>query len=1270
MGDAEDTDVSDSDLDALDPDDEVGGDAAPHPDFTFPSVLVGPATSDQFNTIEEWIRPIACWRLDDTRFEFDSSFLKPGAARELRLLAETREDHPGATLSLFGHADPVGDDVYNKALSGRRARAIYGLLTRDVDIWETLFKGDKKCAGDKWGRASLETMLVTVNRDPAEAADLETAARAGDRKALYRQYMDRLCGARLELKPDKDFLARGGNPDLRGDVQGCSEFNAVMRFSAAENAELSKPSNKAKRNSENVPNRRVVGFLFKERLRVDPGRWPCPAAEKGPEACRKRFFTDHVARRTNQSNRRLFADDRNTFECRFYHRLAIQSPCETSVLTSVQRMRVRLRLVYLDPTDKTREHPFPRGYRVTAVHPDGDSRTARVGDDGRVRFVIDRPKLSFLLKFDSAERLYFASADPKSSATPPDKLVAESDLEDAIKEGFRAFKVPHEWSTQDSDWPTVESPLFDKATGEFSGFENPDTGIGSIANPVKMVLDPHWQYLRWVYFDRSAKSQVNCLPMIVEGFRTAAGTPGEPDTRSNWATDTKQHQALPWIRQDRPLPDKDVLIQLQTDGKRRFIETQSGGSRRVVTVDPGGAADTVTTEFVDKPTVPGTRDGHPDRLRFYDLPQLWRSRGYFARLSQNNADVFDKMAAKPTSDAQPLTFSLDDMVLVDENLKAISWTPKDDRVAIFSNLLHLGIASGLHRPDANIPNLSQVPTLVTDRNYLADHPNWTRLIVMGGSLFDVFDRRVPDSKSASDVVGARAAVRWEDGANLGGPGTIVSNEVITPPTTPVAGSNQLAATMTQVQVYFSQTQARRKVGRVDLAILRCCDVEGDVEIAVNLHYLRLNFDFRPKPLTTQTTEPTKLPAPDANFVKVGLQSLATRWNGPDGTFNTGRASIVPATGTPKLRVAVLWLVQAFPQPLTATLKPKEAHTTIDVFKKVRAFMGPDGRGGLQDDGNVPEAKGVFVLAHESGHADSLADEYIEPADHASYFQPGFEDYIPGSPFDPDADAMMRGNREVRPRHFWHAAEWLRSIYGVAFQVKFDGFDFKLPPHPNAPTKTFLTLPWNDAPNTRTAGGFFDAFLFRLGKEKYSATVLEKGPYDGILRVVVRMRCTFFHRVHDDLRNQLSKMLNSVQERMNAKFFVTGDAKGETFARCRLSFSPRFLVDTDSGDAEYHAALGVSATRSYQQIVDKVEKDFGTHFDVAITKTGSSAVSTSSITKGEVTFNVNAFDLDDDFATFFAAMVGVSMDKGAIDLPSSYLAIAGTVMNNAKVQLLK
>src|SRR5262249_15329167 len=152
------------------------------------------------------------------------------------------------------------------------------------------------------------------------------------------------------------------------------------------------------------------------------------------------------------------ADDRNTFECRFYHRLAIQSPCETSLLTSLQRIRVRLVLEYLDPMGKT--HPFPKGYRVQAVCPDGTTRNARVGEGGKVRFVIDRPKQSFVLNFDSSDNLYFGNAGPNSKATPVDKLIGEDDVDDAAKQGYRMFKVPHQWSTQNSDWVKVDSPLF------------------------------------------------------------------------------------------------------------------------------------------------------------------------------------------------------------------------------------------------------------------------------------------------------------------------------------------------------------------------------------------------------------------------------------------------------------------------------------------------------------------------------------------------------------------------------------------------------------------------------------------------------------------------------------------------------------------------------------------------------------------------------------------------------------------------------------------
>ena len=57
--------------------DSLGGMAATHPPHFALSVLAGPTSDDEFNTIRDGILPIACWRMNDVRFEFDSSFVKP-----------------------------------------------------------------------------------------------------------------------------------------------------------------------------------------------------------------------------------------------------------------------------------------------------------------------------------------------------------------------------------------------------------------------------------------------------------------------------------------------------------------------------------------------------------------------------------------------------------------------------------------------------------------------------------------------------------------------------------------------------------------------------------------------------------------------------------------------------------------------------------------------------------------------------------------------------------------------------------------------------------------------------------------------------------------------------------------------------------------------------------------------------------------------------------------------------------------------------------------
>lgn len=1253
--------LSDDDLDELDPDDEIGGDAAPHPVFTFPRILVGPATDGQANTIEEWIRPIACWRLDDTRFEFDSSFVKPGSAREFKLLEETRDENPGATLSIFGHADPTGDDDYNKTLSGRRARAIYGMLTRNAEMWEELFSKRTPGGGDPWGNPALETMLVTTGRDPAGAANLSKDQRA----ELYRAYMERLCGPRLSLDPTKDFLARGTGDQLRGDIEGCSEFNAVLRFSKKEDAEFSQFKNKTRRDSENVPNRRVVAYLFRKELEIDPNQWPCPSSSAGPGQCRNRFWVDHQKRKAPDEERREFAKDKDTFQCRFYHRLAIQSPCEESVVTSLQKIRVRLRLVYRDPVDPSIERPFPKGFEVEAVCEDGTSRKTRVRDDGLVRFVLERSKLSFILDFNSTDQPYFANARPNSKATPENKLVSEEQHEASALEGFRMFKVPAVWSTTDTDWPVVESPLFKE--GRFSGIDNPAATIGTPSSPVKMVLDPHWQILRYEYFDRFLSKTFPVPPMFVQGFQLSELAFGSPDTRSNWTSD-EGNQCLPWILRDLKTPNKDCLVEVELVGQR-FIEAKQDGSRRIVALSSTIGEPTVQPDLVDKPSA--------ERLRFYDLPERWRSKGYFARLG-GSKDFFEKLADQATSNGKPLTFSLDDIVFANQTgliVTPIAWDPKTDRIATFSHKVHEGIDKGLFQPESNDPWLSQKPTTITDRNYLVDHPDWTRFIIMRGRIFDTFNARINDPQASA--LGARAASL-----------TLDSTQGTGPPS--AAPSSTFDAPFTSVEIGFDQNHPNRgSIGRGDFAIFRCCDRQGDDEMAVQIHYYRLHFNFGSSPIRTtiegeRTTKPPTLSAGQQDgFVRTGIENVHKRWNGPKGDFDRKNAELQPASGGPKLKTPVLWFAQAFPQPLsagTAALKNNELQYFICIFEEVRGFMSSRrGLGAIDQTENKPTSsgsnKGRFTFAHELGHGDSLEDEYIESANNCSYFQPGYEDFIPGSPYSDDSNGMMEGNRIPRPRHYWHAAEWMRKRFTNEFLVRHDEFLFRVPPHAGGPQKTHVTDPWSEARNTGANSGFCDLYLFRLGIEDFSFRVLNEGqgetagPFDGLISVEVRMRLTFPHTNHNKLVSQTGKILRGIRKRLNGKFVVTGTEKGEKFDRCALWFSPRFLVDSDSGDDDYHKSCKVTATKNYGQRVNDVEAEFGTHYTVRLTESGPSTIVRGAGSKGSATFNMDdTDDLEDKFPVFFAQMLGVP--AAGIDTASSYdPLVAAVITTNAKVQRL-
>lgn len=323
-----------------------GGVTASHPGADTLPILVAPSLDGkEKNTIRMELIPVACWKLENVRFVFGSSFILPDSKDEFAALSKLRKDHPGAPLSVFGHADPVGDDEFNKTLSGHRADSVYGVLTRDTARWERLYNSG---GSEGWGIGSVQRMLTAVGFDagpPTGAMNAQTRSAVekfqtskgigvdGDpgpktREKLFAAYMEFLFPEKVEKT---EFLAKGADAGGKGDVQGCSEFNPLRSFSTAETTFFNKPENKSARDHDNEVNRRVMVLLFRAGSVVTPAKWPCPRTTEGSAGCRKRFWSDGEQRRAPHAERREFEKTKDTFACRFYHRLVDTSPCEVVV---------------------------------------------------------------------------------------------------------------------------------------------------------------------------------------------------------------------------------------------------------------------------------------------------------------------------------------------------------------------------------------------------------------------------------------------------------------------------------------------------------------------------------------------------------------------------------------------------------------------------------------------------------------------------------------------------------------------------------------------------------------------------------------------------------------------------------------------------------------------------------------------------------------------------------------------------------------------------
>jgi hypothetical protein len=185
-------------------------------------------------------------------------------------IKEWREKNPDGKLAVYGHADAVGEESYNKSLSERRARSAYALLVKDPQGWEDLHKEEN------WGLSQVQCLLQHAGEDPGavdgkdgpktQAAVKSFQGKKGlaqdgnagpdTRKALYKAFMDDCNG--LELKA-KDFDSIDGAP-----TAGCSESNPLVKTGSADEG-----------------NRRVT-VLFLKSNKNFPIQYPCKKGDIGP----------------------------------------------------------------------------------------------------------------------------------------------------------------------------------------------------------------------------------------------------------------------------------------------------------------------------------------------------------------------------------------------------------------------------------------------------------------------------------------------------------------------------------------------------------------------------------------------------------------------------------------------------------------------------------------------------------------------------------------------------------------------------------------------------------------------------------------------------------------------------------------------------------------------------------------------------------------------------------------------------------------------------
>ncbi len=595
-----------------------------------------------------------------------------------------------------------------------------------------------------------------------------------------------------------------------------------------------------------------------------------------------------------------------------------------------------------------------------------------------------------------------------------------------------------------------------------------------------------------------------------------------------------------------------------------------------------------------------------ERIKYYDIPAEWSSRNYFTRYDNTNPNTGDRFIdvlrthkqLKPyggntTDPNQPLTFSLDDIVLGDANrsqgirdrnaantlinldansryaLFYIDHTTNETVAGTTKNLRKLAI----HNPDPNLPIVTNQAFSV---NFITDVPGNARIVYFCNGFYDIYDKRSRSTDpgfnlTANHVLGARLALLTDGDVHV--------------------TQTMIGSSASDRAKGYTLSDLNPAIGHYTLHYFHNCDIlDGKPLYYLLTHWdCRLNFQA---PATAADVNNHRHP---------GFKNANERMNRKNYLFErkSGTHDIlirpyyymeVKNDTNGGAHKAMVTIVQSGSWMLPDSGNFRQAAYQAEPNR----FASPDPDNTKQDlDGNTNEP---LANSHEMGHALGNADEYLYSADDAGGNSwGGLPDYTQvntaeGGPYAFDKSALMNRNRAWRARHLWKNICWLHDESAATKSLNkfFSGTRFRINlPGPSttllydlADTYKNIHYPAKRGDNLDMGSNAkVDALLYKLDDE--TAHLVKSGL---ILTSILAIRTKFAIRFVDVGANTWTTAtkrtwavtLNSDYKAMVDLKFRLSCPPTNDFQETLCTFNPHFKEYTGGDPGDSHINIRVKA----------------------------------------------------------------------------------------------